>query len=183
MFTAHALNSGIFAIGSSVSIVSTLAAASTKCIGMKTAGLVFVEMFTRRAIEPRRDETRTTSPVFSANCAAWIYQCTSMNGSGNSASNCELRVIEPPCQCSSNRPVVRINGYSSSVDSTTGTCSSGKNRPRPDGKSSANKNGVPGCVSSGTGYCKPTRSILSYVIPLNIVATLAASRKISSGPA
>ena len=48
MLTAQALNSGIFASGSSRSMVSTVAAGSGKCMGTKaTAGIVWCDTRTR----------------------------------------------------------------------------------------------------------------------------------------
>ena len=64
MLTAQALYSGILAVGSSASMVSRLAAASAKCMGINTTpGWVLGEMFTRSTTVPRRDVTRATSPV------------------------------------------------------------------------------------------------------------------------
>src|SRR5437762_13953682 len=63
MLTAQALYSGILALGSNASMVSRFAAASAKCMGMKTTPTV-VRCVTqaRMTIEPRRDETRTACP-------------------------------------------------------------------------------------------------------------------------
>src|SRR5688572_16510195 len=63
MRTAQALYSGILANGSKASMVSRLAAASAKCMGIKTTPTVarWVTQ-ARRTMVPRRDETRTACP-------------------------------------------------------------------------------------------------------------------------
>ena len=44
----------------------------------------------------------------------------------------DRRVIEPVCQCSSNLPVDKMNGKSSSGSSAGGRNSAGVNLPKPD---------------------------------------------------
>ena len=65
----------------------------------------------------------------------------------------ERRVIEPVCQCSSSRPVLRMNGYSSDGSSLAGIHSAGTRCASPSSvpKCSSNSTTVPS-LCSGSGF-------------------------------
>ena len=66
----------------------------------------------------------------------------------------ERRVIEPVCQCSSSRPVLSTNGYSSSGSSLAGIHSAGTRCALPSSvaNDSPNSTTVPSeCSGSGLG--------------------------------
>src|SRR5712675_1119167 len=114
-FAAQNLNSGIFPNGSSAGLVSRLAAASTKAKGMNTTPSGTPSSWrAESSTVPRRVVTRTMSPGATPS-RAMVPRESEATAEGSSASSTAARrVIAPVCQCSSWRPVVRMNGYSAS---------------------------------------------------------------------
>src|SRR6188472_622807 len=130
--TAQNLNSGILPTGSISSIVRRLAAASRKWNGTKhVPGVSRCDRRARSSIVPRREVRRTKSPsLIPIAFASSGFRKACGSGWIESSAN-ERRVIEPVCQCSSRRPVLRMNGYSADGSSLAGSHSAGTRCARP----------------------------------------------------
>ncbi len=108
---AQNLNSGILPNGSSFGLVSRFAAASTKANGMNTtpSGMRVVlarVQFDRAAARGDADHVARLDAELGDGAAR--HRATALGSSAS--STVARRVIAPVCQCSSWRPVVRMNG-------------------------------------------------------------------------
>ena len=156
-FTAQALNSGIFAIGSRALFVRMFAAHSAKWNGMNMMPFMmsFVT-FAGTSTDPRRVTARTFSLSLMPSAFA-SSGLISIQPVGTSASSvADRRVMLPVCQCQRTRPVVSTNGYSASGTSAGGFHSIGVKMPRPSGWENFSlwRIGVPGCSRVGQGQCR-----------------------------
>src|SRR5579862_561784 len=108
---AQNLNSGILPNGSSLGLVRRFAAASTNAKGMNTTPSGIPSSCRElSSTTPRRVVTRTMSPGATPSLAR-VPRETFATAEGSSASSTVARrVMAPVCQCSSWRPVVRMNG-------------------------------------------------------------------------
>src|SRR6185312_1413415 len=132
---AQNLNSGILPNGSSAGLVSLFAAASKKAKGMNTTPSGMASSCREfSSTMPRRVDTRTMSPGLMPSLSM-VPRDSAAVGDGSMASRTVARrVMAPVCQCSSMRPVVRMNGYSWSGVSFGGWSFAATSLPKPPGR-------------------------------------------------
>src|SRR6185312_4373754 len=176
--TAHALNSAVPERGSVASIVSRLTRTwSWKWNVMKTRpARSDVSMCAGATMLPRREvmRTRSPSPMSRRRASSGAMSSVSPRLSGDVYP----AVCTPVLYESRRRPVVSVNGYSSSGSSTGGSYSVSENaalgNPTGSAHNRACRNCAPGSCSFGHGHWMPSNSSSRrYVIPPNMSGAIS----------